>query len=73
MYAIRSYYVQGQRSQRDDDLWVFDPRVPRWLEVPRGCNRPSARGGYYKMFVGDVAAGSLFDTHAALHIAAGVV
>jgi hypothetical protein len=41
--------VQGQRSQRDDDLWVFDPRVRRWGEVPRGCNRPSERGGNYGM------------------------
>ncbi len=40
--------VQDQRSQRDGDLWSFDPATREWQRL-EASNAPSPRGGYYGM------------------------
>ncbi len=40
--------VQDQFSEREDDLWSFDPERRTWREH-RAANAPSARGGFYGM------------------------
>lgn len=40
--------VQDHASQRNDDLWVFDPKAKSWRQA-EASNPPSARGGYYGM------------------------
>jgi hypothetical protein len=46
--------VQGQYSQRHDDLWVFDPRTRLWREL-ECSNRPPVCGGYFGFGHDDVA------------------
>ncbi len=40
--------VQDQFSQRNADLWTYDPRARAWTER-LASNGPSGRGGYYGM------------------------
>jgi galactose oxidase-like protein len=49
--------VQDQRSQRHDDLWLFDPLARLWQEIPCS-NRPGPLGGVFGMAY-DEGAGEL--------------
>jgi len=40
--------VQDHASQRNDDLWVLDPRKKEWRRIA-ASNSPGERGGYYAM------------------------
>ncbi|MEW6072759.1 MAG: kelch repeat-containing protein [Planctomycetota bacterium] len=40
--------VQDEQSERQCDLWVFDPAVRRWTQLA-AANLPTPRGGYFGM------------------------